>query len=98
MRYIPHTEDDIARMLRVIGKPSVASLFEHIPERLRVKRPLDIAPLDEGSLLAGLEKVAESDAVAAMAGDAEAGDADAAVDVSAESGEDAAGDTEGAAE
>jgi len=54
VRYIPHTEDDIARMLRVIGKPSVASLFEHIPERLRVKRPLDIAPLDEGSLLAHL--------------------------------------------
>jgi glycine dehydrogenase subunit 1 len=51
VRYIPHTEDDIARMLRVIGKPDVASLFAHIPERLRAKRPLDIAPLDEGSLL-----------------------------------------------
>jgi glycine dehydrogenase subunit 1 len=57
VRYIPHTEDDIARMLRVIDKPSVASLFEHIPERLRAKRPLDIAPLDEGSLLAHLGEI-----------------------------------------
>ena len=54
MRYIPHTDDDIARMLRVIGQPSVASLFSHIPERLRVKRPLEIAPLDEAHLLAHL--------------------------------------------
>src|SRR4051794_27937754 len=54
MRYIPHTNEDVQRMLRVIGKPSVASLFEHIPDRLRTKRALDIAPLDEGSLLAHL--------------------------------------------
>jgi glycine dehydrogenase subunit 1 len=57
VRYIPHTDDDVARMLRVVGKPSVASLFEHIPERLRAKRPLDIAPLDEGSLLAHLGEI-----------------------------------------
>jgi glycine dehydrogenase subunit 1 len=54
MRYIPHTADDVARMLGVIGKPSVASLFEHIPARLRIDRPLDIAPLDEGALLSHL--------------------------------------------
>ncbi len=57
MRYIPHTADDIARMLGVIGKPSVESLFEHIPERLRAKRPLDIAPLDEGALLGHLGEI-----------------------------------------
>jgi glycine dehydrogenase subunit 1 len=51
MRYIPHTPEDIERMLRVIGKPSVAALFDHLPARLRATRPLDIAPLDEGSLL-----------------------------------------------
>jgi glycine dehydrogenase subunit 1 len=50
-RYIPHTDDDIVRMLRVVGKPSVESLFEHLPPRLRSTRPLDIVPLDEGSLL-----------------------------------------------
>ena len=54
MRYIPHTDDDIARMLRVVGKPTVASLFDHIPQRLRASRPLDIAPLDEARLLAHL--------------------------------------------
>jgi glycine dehydrogenase subunit 1 len=59
MRYIPHTAEDVARMLRVIGKPSVASLFEHIPEPLRTRRPLDIAPLDEGTLLAHLGEIAE---------------------------------------
>ncbi len=51
MRYIPHTPEDIQRMLKVVGKPSVAALFDHIPERVRARRPLDIAPLDEGSLL-----------------------------------------------
>ena len=44
-------------MLRVIGKPSVASLFEHIPDRLRAKRPLEIEPLDEGTLLAHLGEI-----------------------------------------
>ena len=54
MRYIPHTAEDVERMLRVVGKPSVASLFEHIPDRLRAQRPLDIQPLDEGTLLSHL--------------------------------------------
>jgi glycine dehydrogenase subunit 1 len=45
-------------MLRVVGKPSVAALFEHIPERLRARRPLDIAPLDEAALLAHLGEIA----------------------------------------
>ncbi len=57
MRYIPHTEDDVQRMLRVVGKPTVASLFQHIPERLRATRPLDIPPLDEGSLLSHLGEI-----------------------------------------
>src|ERR1700743_1894953 len=58
MRYIPHTKDDVARMLGVIGKPSVASLFEHIPWRLRATRPLDIEPLAEQPLLAHLGELA----------------------------------------
>jgi glycine dehydrogenase subunit 1 len=58
MRYIPHTKDDVARMLGVIGKPSVASLFEHIPARLRATRPLDIEPLAEQPLLAHLGELA----------------------------------------
>jgi glycine dehydrogenase subunit 1 len=50
-RYIPHTDDDVKQMLDVIGKPSVESLFAHIPARLRAARPLDIEPLDENALL-----------------------------------------------
>jgi glycine dehydrogenase subunit 1 len=50
-RYIPHTDEDVKQMLAVIGKPSVESLFAHIPPRLRAQRPLDIEPLDENALL-----------------------------------------------
>jgi glycine dehydrogenase subunit 1 len=56
-RYIPHTDDDVARMLRVIGAPSVEALFAHLPARLRATRPLDIEPLDEGSLLKHLGEI-----------------------------------------
>ncbi len=56
-RYIPHTDDDVTRMLGVVGKPSVEALFAHIPKRLRAERPLDIAPLDEGSLLKHLGEI-----------------------------------------
>src|SRR5688572_3404816 len=59
MRYIPHTDSDVARMLRVIGKPSVASLFDHIPERLRAKRPLEIEALDESRLLKHLNELSQ---------------------------------------
>ena len=54
MRYIPHTDADIDRMLRVIGAPSVDSLFSHIPAALRHTRPLDIPALDEVTLLSHL--------------------------------------------
>lgn len=54
MRYLPHTAGDVERMLGTIGKPSIESLFAHIPDRLRAKRPLDIEPLDEVSLVAHL--------------------------------------------
>ena len=40
MRYIPHTEDDVARMLDAIGVPTVESLFAPIPEKLRLGRAL----------------------------------------------------------
>ena len=54
MRYIPHTKDDIEKMLAVVGAPSVEALFQHIPAPLRVTRPLDIAPLDEAALIGHL--------------------------------------------
>ncbi len=59
MRYLPHTQDDIARMLRLIGAPSVDALFASIPEPLRLKRPLELpAPLAEAQLLEELRALA----------------------------------------
>ena len=59
MRYLPHTPGDIARMLSVIGAPSVEALFGHIPPSLRAQRPLDLGPaLDEASLLGHLGELA----------------------------------------
>ena len=43
MSFIPHTADDIREMLSVIGVPSIDTLFDEIPERLRA-RALDAVP------------------------------------------------------
>ena len=45
MRYLPHTPEDIEQMLGLIGKPTIESLFAHIPASLRTARPIDLAPL-----------------------------------------------------
>ena len=37
MRYLPHTEEEIASMLEAIGAESIDDLFEAIPEHLRQK-------------------------------------------------------------
>ena len=42
MRFIPHTEDDVRRMLGEIGAPSVDALFDCVPEKLRLGRPLRV--------------------------------------------------------
>jgi glycine dehydrogenase subunit 1 len=43
MPFIPHTPDDVAQMLAVIGAPSIDALFDEIPPALRAK-PLDGVP------------------------------------------------------
>ena len=46
--YIPHTEDDVRKMLRAIGVSSLDDLFADIPQALKLKRSLDLpAPLAE---------------------------------------------------
>ncbi len=40
--YLPHTQSDIDEMLSTIGAQSIDSLFEDIPDKLRLKQPLDI--------------------------------------------------------
>jgi len=42
LRYIPHTDEDVARMLEAIDAPSVEALFAPIPEKHRLARPLDL--------------------------------------------------------
>ncbi|MEW6298951.1 MAG: aminomethyl-transferring glycine dehydrogenase subunit GcvPA [Thermodesulfobacteriota bacterium] len=44
MRYVPHTEHDVAAMLAAIGVPSVDDLFTSIPEELRARAALDLPP------------------------------------------------------
>jgi glycine dehydrogenase subunit 1 len=55
MRYLPHTREEIAEMLRVVGKASIDELFETIPKPARFRGKLDVAPaLDEASLMSHL--------------------------------------------
>lgn len=44
MRYIPHTEQDIAAMLAALGVGSVNELFAHLPEELRTRAAIDLPP------------------------------------------------------
>jgi glycine dehydrogenase subunit 1 len=43
MAFIPHTPDDVASMLEVIGVPSIEALFDEIPKELRA-RVLSLPP------------------------------------------------------
>ena len=51
MRYLPHTEEDIAAMLRVVGVPSLDDLFGSVPAAYRQQAALDLpGPLSEWEL------------------------------------------------
>jgi glycine dehydrogenase subunit 1 len=63
LRYIPHTEDDVRRMLDVIGAASVDALFAPIPQALRLRRPLDVpAAAGEQDVLGELRRLAARNA------------------------------------
>ncbi len=60
MRYIPHTGEDVKRMLQAVGVDSVDGLFATIPEPLRLGRALDLPEaLDEVSLERTLQALAQ---------------------------------------
>ena len=42
MRYLPASDEDVARLLAAVGAPSVDALFASIPEALRLKAPLGV--------------------------------------------------------
>jgi glycine dehydrogenase subunit 1 len=61
MRYIPHTKEDVRRMLDVVGVKKLADLFECIPEELKLKGELKLPePKDEESLAGLLGALAEN--------------------------------------
>ena len=67
MRYLPHTPDEIASMLEAIGVGSVDELFSSIPEAVRPKEPLSLAPaLDETTLLRHLGDLADNNRASRM--------------------------------
>lgn len=61
MGYIPHTDADREAMLRVIGAPTLESLFDTVPPDLRLKGDLGVASqLDEYSIVRSLSEIAAS--------------------------------------
>ena len=61
MRYLPHTEEEIAEMLAVIGQQSLADLFAHLPADTRFQGEIDIpGPLSEWDLTTHLEGLGNS--------------------------------------
>jgi len=44
MRYLPHTDAERAEMLATIGVDDIAGLFAAVPERARLKAPLELPP------------------------------------------------------
>jgi glycine dehydrogenase subunit 1 len=42
MRFAPHTDRDVSEMLDVVGVATLDELFDRIPERVRLDRPLDL--------------------------------------------------------
>ena len=67
MPYVPHTREDVARMLQAIGVADVEALLEAIPKSVRRSRPLDLpAGLDEVALAGQLEALAARSAGAKL--------------------------------
>lgn len=64
MRYIPHTDSDIASMLATIGAGSLADLFVHLPETLRSQAAVNLPPgLSEAGVRSRLAALAMTNRV-----------------------------------
>ncbi|MBM4346966.1 MAG: aminomethyl-transferring glycine dehydrogenase subunit GcvPA [Deltaproteobacteria bacterium] len=58
LRYLPHTRVDVREMLEAIGMKSVEDLFEAIPKKFRLSKPLNLPPpLSESDLIRHLEGI-----------------------------------------
>ena len=61
MRYLPHTKEDIEKMLRKTGASSLDSLFDCIPDNLKTKDELNLPkPLTEWELDEHMDDIASS--------------------------------------
>lgn len=66
MRYIPHTDEDVRRMLQAVGVKRVDDLFETIPAEFRLESDLKLpSALDEAALERQLGALAEKNRGAA---------------------------------
>ena len=67
MRYLPHTDAEIAEMLAVIGKKSIDELFQTIPEAARFSGDLKVPPAaDEASLMNEVSELSKKNTGATM--------------------------------
>jgi glycine dehydrogenase subunit 1 len=59
LRFAPHTDEDVREMLDALGVSSLEDLYAHVPESVRLDRPLDIPPgRSEMELVGDLESLA----------------------------------------
>ena len=67
MRYLPHTNEEIAEMLAAVGLPSLDALYSSVPPQARLGRPLALPTgVDEPTLMRELEGLAEANRGARM--------------------------------
>jgi len=58
IRYIPHTDEDIQKMLGIIGLKKSEDLFESIPKEFRLLKPLNLPePRSEPDLIRYLQEL-----------------------------------------
>lgn len=61
MRYLPHTSEDITRMLRKVGVDSLDDLFSTVLEECRRETDLNLpAPMNEWELNAYLDTLSDA--------------------------------------
>ena len=58
IRYIPHTEEDIRKMLDALGLKKLEDLFQAVPKEYRLSKPLNLPePLSEPDLLRHVQEL-----------------------------------------
>ena len=58
IRYIPHTEEDIRKMLDALGLKKLEDLFQAVPKEYRLSKPLNLPePLSEPDLLRHIQEL-----------------------------------------